>query len=180
MMQFITTIATILEQQRDETDDERADRLAWRASEAGVDPVTLHRFEEEVGDLCEAMVEDSDSDPNDDLAEIASLLASRGLGMEVDGEQALALAGIDWSTVRPVLIQSATANAAALAPIIKVLDETYRASGLYRDLGLGGEQDLDPSQKVSIINEASERATTPAVVDDIEAELSVSDLELGE
>jgi len=172
MMHLISQIQHIIQQHSYETDDDRIDRLTTLGDDLGANPESLHHFEEGLKSLTDTAQHASDRDPDNGLADLAEVAAESALGMDVEGEQALSMLGIDWATVRPLLVQTGTANAAALAPVVKLLHDLYRGVGLYQDLGINPEQNIYfDGDHANLLVDATSRARTPPIVDDLESQL---------
>jgi|GEM_PF-6415975 len=122
-MDEIMNLAQEAASEADETDEQRADRLNTAATEAGVDPETLYKLEQEIRGFIRYEM-GRNPDEMEDLEQFAAQLAP--------------WLGIDPTQVDRMLVslggQYATGSPAKTAYLVRTLDEALDRSGLYDEL----------------------------------------------
>jgi len=168
-MHLLPLISQTIQQHSTETDDERAARLNDLGDDLGINPEALYRSEEHISDLLD---EEDEEAMNDALADLAEDLATVA-GMDIDGQQVISMTGLNWAALRPLLVRAVTANAAAIAPAVKVFHDLYQSAGVYQELGAPDANLFDSEMHhPSVYLGAGTNTQTPAfaeeIVDDLE------------
>ncbi|WP_157971600.1 hypothetical protein [Halorussus litoreus] len=142
-----------LQNSANETDEERADRLAVLADEQDVSPETLYHIEEELDTLFTDGATETDLDPDAWIADLAETFAPLLLGQDVEGEQLLAMFG-GYETLQPLAVQGLVGASAETAAAAKYLYDLYRAEGYYEDAGIDPEANwAESDEPIQVVGE---------------------------